>query len=364
MVSIDEVHATLVLNSLKEVGPARFQALIKLFGSARAALHEGVFRWKEVPFFDADLLERLEHELDQAKKWAHTEWERVQKAGIRLYLWQEGPYPRLLREIFHAPPLIYAMGEDISLERPAAALVGSRRCSYYGEKMARQLSSELSQAGVTTVSGLARGIDTHVHQATIESGGKTWAVVGCGLSNVYPPENRKLAKAIANAGAVISEFPMETLPFPANFPRRNRIIAGLSLGTVVIEGGDKSGSLITARLAAEEGRDVFAVPGPVTSSLSAAPLRLLQMGAAMVQSAEDILRELGLSSDINSSEERVAAVEEAYRPILEILSEEPLPRELLAERLQKEPNQLSSLLLEMELKGLVRSVPGGAVIKT
>jgi len=202
--------------------------------------------------------------------------------------------------------------------------------------MALRLAVDLAEAGVTTVSGLARGIDTHVHKATLEAGGKTWAVVGCGLSRVYPPENRGLAELIEKSGAVVSEFPMDTRPFPANFPRRNRVIAGLSLGTVVVEGSDKSGSLITARLAAEEGRDVFAVPGSVNSVLSAAPHRLLQMGAVMVQSSGDILAEIGQGAR-GREETRGAAgreVPETYRPVLALLSEDPILKELLADRLK------------------------------
>lgn len=363
-----ELQASLLLNAVKDIGPARYQALIKKFGAAQIALASGVDAWGEIPLFDADTLVHIESAWGVASARAEADWRLVEKQKIRVYLWQQGPYPRLLKEISHAPPVLYVKGEDVAIERPAVALVGSRRCSFYGEKIARQFAAELAQAGVTTVSGLARGIDTHVHKATLDAGGKTWAVVGCGLSKVYPPENRALAQMIEEGGAIISEFPMGTMPFPANFPRRNRIIAGISLGTVVIEGGDKSGSLITARLAAEEGRDVFAVPGAVTSPLSAAPNQLIHMGAAMVRSAAEILREVGLESLIKSFsqahlETLPAAVLEMYQPVLELLTEEPVPREILAQRLNKEPSVLSSLLLEMELKGLVRSAPGGSVIK-
>lgn len=366
--SNQELGASLLLNAIDELGPARFHGLIRKFGSALEAFSAGFSSWHEVPMFDRSLINEIEKKLPLTRKKAEEDWKLVAANNVRIYLSHSGPYPSLLQKIAYPPPVLYVRGEDISLERPSIALVGSRRCSYYGEKMAVLLSSDLARAGITTVSGLARGIDTHVHKSTLEAGGKTWAVIGSGLCKVYPPDNIKLSQLIEKSGALISEFSMNTQPFPGNFPRRNRIIAGLTLGTVVIEGGEKSGSLITARMAAEEGRDVFAVPGPVTSDLSKAPNRLLQTGAIMVQSVEDILREMGLTSQASGVVEGPASVQPpmpaAYRALLQFLGEEPVPKETLALRLNKEANQLSSLLLEMELRGLIRCVSGGCVLKT
>jgi len=366
--SIQERQAALLLNSINEIGPARFQSLIKKFGSCQAALAAGIQAWSGVPFFDSRTISNVEATIDDARRGAEKDWNQAEKWGAKIYLSHLGPYPKLLAQITYPPPVLYVQGEDIAVDRPAIAMVGSRRCSYYGEKMALRIAAGLAEAGVTTVSGLARGIDTFVHQATIDGGGKTWAVIGSGLSMVYPPENKALADLIVGAGAIISEFPMATRPFPKHFPRRNRIIAGLTLGTLVIEGGEKSGSLITARLAAEEGRDVFAVPGPATSALSVAPNRLLQSGAALVQSAEDLLFEMGLpikKGCMGPGPDPIRKdLPEPYLSLLSFLGAEPVPREFLAQRLNQEASQLSSLLLEMELKGLIRSVSGGSVLKT
>jgi DNA processing protein len=364
-----ELHASLVLNAINELGPARFHDLVGHFGSARAALEAGPTSWAQISSFASDLIQKIKADFDQAKKQAEEDFKLVRAKNVQLLFLHSGPYPRLLREIANPPPIIYVLGEDITVERPVVALVGSRRCSYYGEKVAREMSMDLAACGVTTVSGLARGIDTHVHQATLEAGGTTWAVVGNGLSVIYPPENKKLAAAIEKAGALISEFPMDTKPFPGNFPRRNRIIAGLSMGTVLVEGTEKSGSLITARLAAEEGREVFAVPGPVTSELTAAPHRLIRMGAALVEKADDILEELGLRSSPSPS--LLSATETPSSPnassgfaeILGLLSVVPMPKEILAGKLSRQTAALSATLLEMEVKGLIRTLPGGMLVK-
>ncbi len=363
----DEIAASLILNCIKDVGPALFQKLVTHFGSAQGAVKAGPNGWRAIAGLEESFLERVKAEFEQTRREAEEDLKLSQKEGVRILLCHEGPYPPLLRELSSAPPIIYALGEDICVERPAVALVGSRRCSYYGEKVAKRVAAELAEAGVTTVSGLARGIDTHVHRGTLEAGGKTWAVIGSGLASLYPPENRALAKHIESSGAVISEFPMKTVPHPANFPRRNRIIAGISLGTVVIEGGPTSGALITARLAAEEGREVFAVPGPAHSLLSAAPHGLLRAGAKLTETARDILEEFSLEDRLKFQDPgnppEADAVQARYAEVLTHLTEWPTPKEILAQRLKKEAKELASLLLEMELKGLVRSLPGGLLVK-
>ncbi|MCG3204273.1 MAG: hypothetical protein KCHDKBKB_00988 [Elusimicrobia bacterium] len=363
-----EVHAVLILNSIDELGPARFQSLIQTFGSANQALSAGFKSWGGIPLFNQTILKSIEKNFSLTQKRAEEDQKLIHKCNVKLHLSHMDTYPKLLKEIAHPPPVLYVQGENITSEQLAVALVGSRACSYYGEKMAWELSSGLAVAGITTVSGLARGIDTHVHKATLEAGGKTWAIIGSGLNRIYPPENRLLAEKIMTSGALISEFPMNTQPFPGNFPRRNRIIAGLTKGTVVIEGGEKSGSLITARLAAEEGRDVFAVPGPVTSSQSYAPNRLLQSGAIMVQSVSDILNGIGITPEFMADNRRkqtdVSALPKIYKQVLNYLGGEPTPKEILAQKLKTGVGELSSLLLEMEIKGLIRSGAGGNVFKT
>lgn len=359
---IDEVHAALFLNALRSITPRRFQGLIRKFGSARDAVQAGPENWIEIDDVDAAVRASVKFQWADGLKDADEDRKAAERLKAQIYMWQEGPYPSLLKEISDAPPIIYALGDDLVSDAPRVALVGSRRCSYYGEKVARMLAVGLAEAGVITVSGLARGVDTHVHKGSLEMGGKTWAVIGCGLNEVYPPENKDLAKRIEKAGAVISEFPMLSRPFPGNFPRRNRLIAGLSSGTVVVEGGMKSGSLITARLAAIQGRDVFAVPGPITSPLSAAPHLLIEQGARLVSGVDDILSELGLKSRPGNLAQAEPLIS-AYAPVMAMIGFEPVPREIIAEKLTMDAAVLSAILLDMELKGLVRFVEGGALVK-
>jgi DNA processing protein len=292
----------------------------------------------------------------------------IETTGVQIYLWQDPVYPALLRQGSAAPPIIYALGNGLTEEAFPLALVGSRRPTYYGEKVARTLAGDLAQVGVTTVSGLARGIDSCVHGETVKHGGSTWAVLGSGLLNLYPRENRDLAAKIIERGALISEFPLHTPPYRGHFPRRNRIIAGLSHATVVIEGDEKSGSLITARLAAEEGRDVFAVPGPIHSRLSRGPHRLIQSGAALITGSEDIFKELPehllqKHQIMNARKESGATAPKSMEEsrLLAELESTALARDVLAERLKLSAAELSPLILTLELKGIVRTLPGGLI---
>src|SRR5208282_3692027 len=201
-------------------------------------------------------------------------------------------YPPRLREIFDPPPLLYARGRVELLEHLMLGVVGTRRPTAYGMQVAARLSKDLSEAGLTIASGMARGIDTSAHRAVLEAGGDTIAVFGCGVDEVYPSENRKLAETLAEKGLVISEFPMGAPPYPQNFPVRNRIISGMSAGVMVVEGGEYSGSTITAKLAAEQNREMFAVPGNITSKMSWGPNLLIKQGAKLVQEWNDVVVEL------------------------------------------------------------------------
>jgi DNA processing protein len=359
----DEVVFSIALNGLAGLGPAALRDLLTKFDSAAAVFGAGPASWvKETghPLNVTLAAADLSHSLARARADAET----ANNHGARIYLLHAGPYPPLLRRISCPPPVLYVMGEDVSDERRTIAMVGSRSCTHYGEKMAREISEGLVAAGVTTVSGLARGIDTKVHASTIDAGGTTWAVVGNGLLTTYPPENRDLASRICENGAIISEFPMATKPHPAHFPRRNRIIAGLCAATVVVEGRSTSGSLITARLAAEEGREVFAVPGPVTSLQSGAPHRLLRDGAALVESVDDILVELGWSRGVSrgSGPRETAEFPEHVR-VVEVLNDVPMDREELVERLALDAKSAATILVQLELKGLIKTLPGGKLVR-
>lgn len=370
MQNINEVHASFFLSYFSALTVPIHQKLVSCYSSAALAVAAGADDWVEKGLLPADARPSLIAEWDKARSFADTEWQEVQDKQVEVYLWQEEDYPPLLKQIAVPPPIIYVMGNGFGAEGVPLALVGSRRPTYYGEKVARQLAGELAERGVITVSGLARGIDSRVHDETIKQGGVTWAVLGSGLFNLYPRENKALAERILESGALISEFPLHAPPFQGHFPRRNRVIAGLSVGTVVIEGDEKSGSLITARLAAEEGREVFAVPGPISSRLSNGPHRLIQNGAALVTGVDDIVRELPdhLRERLNSTTLGGAETTESHskiqRQLLRELESTALSRDTLAERLTMESSSLAVLLLELELSGRVRSLPGGLVERT
>jgi DNA processing protein len=290
----------------------------------------------------------------QASFDARREWSCAADMGLSLLFRDEPGYPELLKPFQDAPLVLYVRGR-FEPERDALAFVGSRQPTPYGRRMARTLVREAAGRFVIA-SGLARGIDTEAHRAALEAGGTTWAVLGSGLARLYPPENAPLARDIAaGGGCLISEFPLDAEPLPANFPRRNRVVAGLSWGTVVVEGRDRSGSLITARLAAAQGREVFAVPGPADSPLSEAPLRLISQGARMVRSMRDIVPDLPPACREPAAPGLLAP---EHEKILQLLgSEARSVTELKADSGLGVP-RLTQLLFELELQDLIEAVPG------
>ena len=285
---------------------------------------------------------------------AGREWEEALDLGLRILIWDEPDYPESLKSIADAPLLLYVWGR-LDPGRDALAVVGTRRPTPYGRRMARRLAKEASSR-LVIVSGLARGIDTEAHRAALEASGTTWAVLGSGLRTIYPPENAALAhEIVAAGGCLLSEFPLDAEPLPGNFPRRNRIVAGLSWGTVVVEGMEKSGSLITARLAAEQGREVFAVPGPADSPLSDAPFRLVGQGAKLIRSMADVWPELPAGCRSNDNAPRIST---SHKKILELLGSETRSLEELGCESGLDLPLLSQALVEMELENLVEAVPG------
>jgi len=340
------------------------------FGSAQEAVSAGPIRWRENSDISRESAEALAAQITRIKGEATLELETAKNHGIRVIPQGSEGYPPLLKELSDAPPIIYIWGEEANWEEPALALVGSRRCSFYGEKVAKELASDLALAGVVTVSGLARGIDSVIHRETLAQGGTTWAVLGSGLLEIYPPENKSLAEAVRKKGALISEFPLRAKPLPYNFPRRNRIISGISLGCVVIEGDEKSGALITGRLAADQGREVFAVPGSIHSSMSRGPNFLIKNGAKLLQNVEDIFDELPqLRGEKRANlkgldENKDLHLNRIYENILSFIQAEPVHKDVLVAAMKEDVNSLGSILVEMELNGLVRNLPGGFVART
>ncbi|MEB3101177.1 DNA-processing protein DprA [Ferviditalea candida] len=288
------------------------------------------------------------------------------EAGIRFVTVLDEAYPALLKQTAKPPWVLYYRGNDRLLQASAIAVVGTRTPTTYGKKAAERLSRELSDAGLTVVSGLARGIDSSAHLGALQGKGSTIAVLGTGPDIVYPPENKSLYREIAEKGLILSEFPLGTSPHPGLFPLRNRIIAGISLGTVVVEAALKSGSLITADQALEESREVFAVPGPITSPKSLGALSLIKQGAKLVTGAEDILEEYGVLPAANSAAatgyRNTSMRTEEERLILGLMREEPISFDDLLERSHFQFGHLHSVLLSLLMKKEIEQLPGSMYV--
>jgi DNA processing protein len=287
----------------------------------------------------------------------------LKEVGGNIVTLKDDAYPKRLREIYDPPALLYVRGELKKEDELAVSIVGSRKTSPYGRWITEKIGQDLSRHGVTIVSGMARGIDSLAHWGAISGGGRTIAVLGCGVDVIYPSENRNLFTKIIDHGAVVSEFPMGSPPEGGHFPRRNRIISGLSIGVVVVQASERSGSLITAGYALEQGREVFAVPGNVGAEGSRGTNRLIKEGAKMVESSEDILEEI-----LPQWRREGEATQEVKRPERDLTEEERVLYELLAEtpthidviicESRLDPGRVSSLLLDLELKGLITQWPG------
>ena len=290
------------------------------------------------------------------------EMEKIEKGGVTLLGLTDPDYPTLLGTVDDPPLVLYAKGTKIGSDLYPVAMVGTRNITSYGRSVAEQIAGGLAHAGMTVVSGFARGIDSVAHQSALASNGRTIAVMGCGIDRIYPPEHRKLYDQIIQQGVIFSEFPMGATPEPHHFPQRNRTISGLSLGCVVIEASQKSGALITARFALEQNREVFAVPGSIFSETSRGTHYLLQSGAKLVESVQDIINELIPQIEQKS----VTPVVKPPAPVLSkeelalygILSTEPKHIDRIIEEASLEPSHVSSRLLELELKGIIRQSVG------
>jgi len=344
------------LSLVPGIGPARFRRLVESLGSPEAA-------WKAKPalLVEAGLDRRAIESLvaTRSRVELDREMERLHQQGVQLLTLGDADYPHSLRDIADPPPVLYLKGELRSGDDLAVAIVGTRRPTIYGRQAAELFARGLAQNGVVVVSGLAKGVDTFAHRATLDSGGRTLAVLGSGIDIIYPSENRKLATEIIERGALISEFPLGTQPDGVNFPRRNRIIAGLSLACLVVEAGETSGALITAEFALEQGREVFAVPGNIFSPASRGPNRLIADGAKPVCEMADLLDELKLEVAVEQRVARGAVPEsESEASVLRCLSHEPLHIDEIRRSVCLPMSVVSSTLTMLELKGLARQAGG------
>jgi DNA processing protein len=334
------------------VGSARIGRLLECFDTLEAAWRAPE-REISATGLPADIVRTIVDERGRIDP--DREVERLEKAGVRALTLDDDDYPRLLRHIPLPPPVLYVRGTLLPTDELAIGVVGTRRSTTYGVDMTIRVTRGLADAGVTIISGLALGIDTAAHRSALDAGGRTIAVFGCGLDTIYPPRNRQLAERIVEHGALVSEYALGTTPDARNFPVRNRIISGLSRGVVVVEAPMRSGALITTTFAADQGRDVFAVPGSALSNASAGCHELIRAGATLVTGAEQILDQLDVARAEAQTQTRLLLPEtHAERILFEIIGAEPRHVDELSHDSGLPIHETSGTLLAMELKGLVR----------
>jgi DNA processing protein len=353
MAGVDEERAYwVVLSMAAGIGPVRFQRLLQVCGGAEAA-----WQASDLEMAAAGLERRTADSLRRLQRTSSPEAvaASLDELGITALTLLDADYPSGLRHITDPPPVLFVKGSLPSDDVVAVALVGTRRATPYGRTVAERLARGLAQAGVAVVSGLARGVDTVAHHAVLDAGGCTVAVLGNGLDQVYPPENAGLARRVIEHGALISEFSPGVPPDALNFPRRNRLISGLSAATVIVEAGARSGALITADYALEQGREVFAVPGSILSVMSVGPNALLKQGATPVTSAQDILDALDTGSRAPVAHS-LPGLEADESSVWQALDGDPRHIDDLARELKRGAGELSATLAVLELKGLARQV--------
>jgi DNA processing protein len=361
---VEKILPWLHLKSVPGIGNHLFKRLIDRFGSPEAVLQASPTDLLAVDGITPRTVSVLNSH--KPPDGATAEIEQAHRRGFRLIPLTHADYPPLLREIPDPPPFLYVSGDLALCERPVA-VVGSRNATPYGVTMARQLGADLASLGFTVVSGMALGIDAAAHEGALSSRGRTVAVLGSGLANLYPPQHLRLFERISASGAVLSEFPLQAEPEAHHFPIRNRIISGMSLGTVVVEASKNSGSLITARLAAEQNREVFAVPGSIQSFKSMGTHTLIKQGAKLVENAQDIVSELGhflADAPAGDGPQAVQPIEMRHRltgeerDVYRALGPYPLHIDELVRKLTMDAGRLSGILLQLELKGIVTQQAG------
>jgi DNA processing protein len=346
----------MALRSLPGLGVVIFHRLLKTFSTPEMVFQASYDQLVQIKGV-SPALARAIREFNDWPRWDAI-LERLITMGGEVITFADSRFPALLRQIPYAPPFLYVMGTMVPEDEMAVAVVGTRKPSYYGRRASYRLATDLCRQQVTVVSGLARGIDTAAHQAAMDCGGRTLAVLGCGLDVVYPPENKTLYGSIPRHGALITEFPLGTPPEARNFPIRNRIISGLSRGVVVVEAGVQSGTHITANYALEQGREVFAVPGPIDAPGSIGPNRWIQQGAKLIREVSDILEEFTGYNLPAPTAESPAETIRSEDPIIAQLSQTPLQLDELIRAAGLLTPEVMSRLTLLELQGLVRELPG------
>ncbi|MCX5669519.1 MAG: DNA-processing protein DprA [Candidatus Omnitrophica bacterium] len=361
---MNNFEALVSLNLIPQIGSVRLESLLNnfqqplnIFKASRKDLATAVGEHLGERIISFDI-QRLENDLASAKK-----------AGLKIITFFDEDYPQLLKEIPGAPIVLYVLGSMTAQDNLAIGIVGSRRASFYGLSNAEKFAAALSTQGITIVSGMARGVDTYAHRGALKAKGRTIAVIGSGFNHIYPAENADLAKEISFSGAVISEFPMDAKPLPGNFPRRNRLISGLSLGVLITEAARNSGALITADFALEQGREVFALPGRIDSVGSMGTNVLLKQGAKIVTCCDDILEELNLVAgsmkkiEATVKKQEITCRNEENR-LYEYITQQPIAIDDLIQKTSLCSSQVLSLILKLQFKKLIKALPGKQFVRS
>lgn len=362
----NEIESALCLNLVSGIGPRLYEDLVNAFGSAKAVLDAAPAQLREVPGVGAKLVSQIVQARDTAD--VEKQLDLCRNNDIQILEREQNGYPERLAEIFDPPSILFCQGDLAPEDNLAIAIVGTRHCSQYGRKTAEQLARGLAMAGLTIVSGLARGIDAAAHRGALQAGGRTLAVLGGGHLKMYPPEHAELAQEITKSGAVITESLPESAPKGGSFPRRNRIVTGLSLGVIVVEAGARSGALISARLGMEQGREVFAVPGRIDNRMARGCHRLIRDGAKLVESVDDVLDELGplptptnVDQGVEIRHPAELKLTEQESLVLNTISNEPTEFDVIVQATNLPAARVLSTISILEIRRLIRRVSGTAV---
>jgi len=361
---MDNVREILALYQIQGLGYVSILKIMQHFKSLNELLDSNETKTDEL--ISKKHLIQIKKNIIELDKFAQKQLEQAEKLGVRIISYYDKEYPNLLKEIYDAPPLLFIKGNFSILNDKTLAIVGTRLASDYGLKTAGYFAGGLAENGVTVVSGMARGIDSAAHKSAIEAGGSTIAVVGCGLDIVYPPENKNLKSRIEEHGVMVSELPFGTEPLAHNFPRRNRIISGLSYGTIVIEAGMKSGALITAQTSIDQGREVFAVPGSIYNKRTKGTHYLIRQGAVLVEDVSQVFIEIPgwVQSKQSFTEEEIrGSLSEKEKALWDVMNYEPMHIDSITETTGTNISNALTVLLSMELKGYVKQLSGMMFIK-
>ncbi len=359
---MEDIIYWLGINSIPHLGPIRIQALLKKFGNPKEIFNASPNSIKEIGYIKSIAIKNIQEGID--KESIIKQIKLCEKNNIKILTLDSDKYPRLLKNIIDPPPVLFVKGDINVLDSFAIGVVGTRNATSYGRLSTKNIVSELAKNNITIISGMARGIDTISHKTAIENNAKTIAVLGCGLNICYPPENKDLMEQISLNGAVVSEFSPDTRPNTFTFPRRNRIISGLSEGILVTEAGLKSGALITTDFALEHGRDVFSIPGQINAPNHKGCNKIIQEGAALITSGKDILELLKKPYKTETYNRPKLNLNEKEEMVYNNMGEEPIHIDILSQNCNSTPSKILGVLLGLELKGAIQQLSGKNFVKT